>query len=338
MATTTIKNSAGADVTVELPLAPGRAAAAASRPVALSIEDAAFLDGLEGFLGTIAGAISGGRMLTSPAALVAGTNNIGDVDVLSLPATPAGTNIIGRVGIDQTTDGTTNLVAAKQSGTWNIATVTPGTGATNLGKAEDAVHASGDVGVMALGVQVAAPTAAAANGDYAAVQITNGRVNVAASAIVTATSSITRPADTAQYAAGDALANSTSAPTAGGGTFTGVTSVAGGSAILTDLMIVSSNAPATPMQGEVWLFDTAPTAMNDNAAWSLSDAEALTLVDVIPFALTTIGNNSLAAIQRGTGITTVGSANLRFLIRVVNAYTPASGEVITIRAKFQQVN
>ena len=320
MATTTIKDGAGADVTVELPLAPGRAAAAASRPVALSIEDAAFLDGLEGFLGTIAGAISGGRMLTSPAAL------------------DTGTNIIGRVGIDQTTDGTTNLVAAKQNGTWNIATVTPGTGATNLGKAEDAVHASGDVGVMALGVQVAAPTAAAANGDYAAVQITNGRVNVAASAIVTATSSITRPADTAQYAAGDALANSTSAPTAGGGTITGVTSVAGGSAILTDLMIVSSNAPATPMQGEVWLFDTAPTAMNDNAAWSLSDAEALTLVDVIPFALTTIGNNSLAAIQRGTGITTVGSANLRFLIRVVNAYTPASGEVITIRAKFQQVN
>jgi hypothetical protein len=32
----------------------------------------------------------------------------------------AGANIIGKVGIDQTTDGTTNLVAAKQSGTWNL--------------------------------------------------------------------------------------------------------------------------------------------------------------------------------------------------------------------------
>jgi hypothetical protein len=35
----------------------------------------------------------------------------------------AGSAIIGSVGIDQTTDGTTNLVAAKQSGTWNITNV-----------------------------------------------------------------------------------------------------------------------------------------------------------------------------------------------------------------------
>lgn len=35
-------------------------------------------------------------------------------------AVPAGTNVIGKVGIDQTTDGTTNLVAAKQSGTWTV--------------------------------------------------------------------------------------------------------------------------------------------------------------------------------------------------------------------------
>lgn len=51
---------------------------------------------------------------TVTANLAAGTNNIGDVDVLS---------------------------------------VVPGTGATNLGKAEDAVHASGDTGVMMLGVR-----------------------------------------------------------------------------------------------------------------------------------------------------------------------------------------
>ncbi len=35
-------------------------------------------------------------------------------------AVPAGTNIVGKFGIDQTTDGTTNLVAAKQSGTWTV--------------------------------------------------------------------------------------------------------------------------------------------------------------------------------------------------------------------------
>ncbi|MBT1154363.1 hypothetical protein J1C56_02030 [Aminobacter anthyllidis] len=41
MATMTVKNAAGGDETVEKPLAPGSAAAAASRPVALSTEDVA---------------------------------------------------------------------------------------------------------------------------------------------------------------------------------------------------------------------------------------------------------------------------------------------------------
>lgn len=44
--------------------------------------------------------------------------------------------------------------------------VTPGTAAANLGKAEDAVHTTGDVGVMALGVANEANTARAADGDY----------------------------------------------------------------------------------------------------------------------------------------------------------------------------
>src|SRR6185312_2236745 len=42
----------------------------------------------------------------------------------ALPTTvSAGSAIIGQVGIDQTTPGTTNLVAAGQSGTWNITNV-----------------------------------------------------------------------------------------------------------------------------------------------------------------------------------------------------------------------
>lgn len=63
-------------------------------------------------------------------ALPAGDNNIGNVDLAS--AIPAGTNNIGDV---------------------DVLSVVPGTGATNLGKAEDAGHTSGDVGVMALGVR-----------------------------------------------------------------------------------------------------------------------------------------------------------------------------------------
>lgn len=58
-------------------------------------------------------------------------------------------------------DATTNTL--KTSGASSI----PGTGATNLGKAEDAVHSSGDVGIMALTVRSdTAAATAGTTGDY----------------------------------------------------------------------------------------------------------------------------------------------------------------------------
>ena len=63
----------------------------------------------------------------------------------------------------------------------NVATigtsVTPGTAAGNLGKAEDAVAATGDTGVAVWGVAQATPTATAADGDYIALKTdANGRL------------------------------------------------------------------------------------------------------------------------------------------------------------------
>lgn len=82
--------------------------------------------------------------------IAAGDNNIGNVDVVTLPALPAGTNNIGDV---------------------DVLSVVPGTGATSLGKAEDAAHASGDTGVMALAVRRDADTTlAATDGDYVPLQ------------------------------------------------------------------------------------------------------------------------------------------------------------------------
>jgi len=51
----------------------------------------------------------------------------------------------------------------------DVTRIIPGTSATHLGKAEDAAHASGDTGVMALGVRSASPSdrsAGATDGDY----------------------------------------------------------------------------------------------------------------------------------------------------------------------------
>lgn len=53
----------------------------------------------------------------------------------------------------------------------DVLSVVPGTSASNLGKAEDAPHASGDVGVMSLGVRSDAGGAFGADGDYVPLSI-----------------------------------------------------------------------------------------------------------------------------------------------------------------------
>ena len=58
------------------------------------------------------------------------------------------------------------LVGASVIGTVPINGIVPLVGATNLGKAEDAVHGSGDVGVMALAVREDSSVVSAADGDY----------------------------------------------------------------------------------------------------------------------------------------------------------------------------
>ena len=58
-------------------------------------------------------------------------------------------------------------------GNIDVLTVITGTGATNLGKAEDAVHASGDTGVLALGVRIdtANSSLVSAASDYSPLQV-----------------------------------------------------------------------------------------------------------------------------------------------------------------------
>lgn len=80
----------------------------------------------------------------------------------------------GKLQVEASVTGT-STVAISQSGTNNdvdVASVVPGTGATNLGKAEDAAHASGDTGVQILAVRQDAPTSLVSTvGDYAPLQV-----------------------------------------------------------------------------------------------------------------------------------------------------------------------
>lgn len=81
-------------------------------------------------------------------------NTIGMLRYNATPPTLADGNIAPLQG-----DANGNLKTAVQS-------IVPGTGATNLGKAEDAAHSSGDTGVMALGVANEAQSTRGADNDY----------------------------------------------------------------------------------------------------------------------------------------------------------------------------
>lgn len=159
----------------------------------------------------------------------------------------------------------------------------------------------------------------------------------------TATTTITRPADTTAYLTNEAIADSTSSPTTGGFTLANVCRTNSGSGILTGAAIISSNDPTTLLQGEVWIFDSALTAVNDNATFSISDADALKLVGVVPFALASTAGGSGTNSYYATGglslaYTCSGSQNLRFLVKTKNGYTPASGETVTVRFNFVATN
>jgi hypothetical protein len=100
--------------------------------------------------------------------LITGTDAL-PVDVIA--ALPAGSNAIGKLAANSGVD----------IGDVDVTSIVPGTGASNLGKAEDASHTSADVGVFILGVRRDAPTSGvSADGDYCSFNFdSNGRCYVA---------------------------------------------------------------------------------------------------------------------------------------------------------------
>jgi hypothetical protein len=101
---------------------------------------------------------------------------VGSLDV-------SGATVTVDLGANNDVTVTGTVTANPTSGTidtvTNVATigtsVTPGTGSAHLGKAEDAVHGSGDTGVMALAVRNDSDAALAAAGDYTPLQTDDTR-------------------------------------------------------------------------------------------------------------------------------------------------------------------
>lgn len=234
----------------------------------------------------------------------------------------------------------------------NVESIVPGTSATSLGKAEDAVAASGDTGVMALAVRADTAAATGANGDYVPLLTdSTGRLHVATGATenhigevggVSARPSgnFTRPSDTTAYASGDLVANSTTA-----GSVVPITIAVGrgasGSAatgMLRRLRLRKSGTSITNAQFRVHVYSTASItfANGDNGAWSTNAmANYIGSFDVTVDRAFTDG-------AAGVGVPTIGSEitfitqNVYAVLEARAAYTPGNAEVFTVELEVLQ--
>lgn len=145
-----------------------------------------------------------------------------------------------------------------------------------------------------------------------------------------------RPANTTTYAAGQIVAESTSAATLWA--FASVARANGLGLILQSLTLVDSVAQSLKPDFELWLFDTAPstTSQNDAQAWAPTDAEmkfCLGYVALSSGAFKVAGSNGVIAAE---GIAkplqcAAGSTTIYGVLVVRNAYIPASAEELTLR-------
>ena len=155
----------------------------------------------------------------------------------------------------------------------------------------------------------------------------------------TITTSITRPADTNAYAAGDQVANSTSAPTVL--TFTGAARYPGWGGKITKAEVLSSAYVAIAPDLELWVLTATATPNNDNAAFAPTDAVAATAIARIPVSIAFVGAPTAGAggnqwLESDLGVQypyqcAADSQSLYGLLIARNAYVPVSGEIFTVR-------
>lgn len=162
--------------------------------------------------------------------------------------------------------------------------------------------------------------------------------------IYVTSASYTRPADTAAYTANDAISNSTTTPSVL--TFSNAAGKEGRGGVLEAVRIKTSayTASGTPgaLAGELWLFHTAPTALEDNAAVDLSDAEVGNAIGWVAFDFDTDGAPGTATAGAGGNMLAyvdtielpykcaAGSVDLYGVLIARNDYVPVSAEVFTI--------
>jgi hypothetical protein len=154
-------------------------------------------------------------------------------------------------------------------------------------------------------------------------------------------SSITRPANTTQYAAGDVIAAVT---TNNHFVFSGCLRTGFNTGFLSGARITSSANQSTKLDAQLFLFSSSQdgtdpiTETADNAAWSPTDDELAARIGVVNFPVADwfagdvtsgAGGNS-GCDANNLGVVLRSNPDIYGVLVARNTYTPVSGEVFTI--------
>lgn len=147
---------------------------------------------------------------------------------------------------------------------------------------------------------------------------------------VTVSRSLTRPANTTTYAAGDVVGSLL--------TFDGLPILQNEGGLIESAVFIDGAYVAVAPDLELFLFSATLSDLDaDNAPWTPTDAQLATLVGVIPFAGVTFKIGDATAGVGGNQACVVNSLGIAFkgdvlygVLVVRNAYVPVSGEVFTV--------
>jgi len=151
---------------------------------------------------------------------------------------------------------------------------------------------------------------------------------------------LTRPANTTAYTAGDEMTDT------GGSilTLTGIATKSGGTGIITEIVLCCSTNAATKPDLTLFVYDTTSTPQTDNAAFAPSDSVQDTCLGYtritdsqVGDATSNSGNFVMSSGQIHIPFKCVGSANLYLRVKVNNAYQAgANSDTYKIRVKVLQ--
>ena len=152
----------------------------------------------------------------------------------------------------------------------------------------------------------------------------------------TATDSWTRLANTTPYTAGDTISDHGTTPTKVL-TFSAMSKGDSRGGKITGGLLISDNANVTNAAFDLYLFDTtvAVAGFKDNLTCAVTDAEFKTAIGLVSFAaagtLTVITGSVSTSESTFSYSLPAGSKDIYGVLIARGAYTPASGEVLTIR-------